>query len=584
MKATKEERLVAELVSGEFDVATFVENFDVLVNVAGSAKHLKALVLKLAVGGALLATTDETADSLLSELQRERFRLAKNGVRIGEDSAPVTVDEVPYTIPPGWRWVRLRDFGGFLGGGTPAKSNAAFWSGPLPWVSPKDMKRPYIDDAEDHISTAAVAGSAVKLIPAHSILYVVRGMILAHSFPVAIATREVTINQDMKALVLAIPALSEFVLRSCQAARTRVLAKVERSSHGTCRLESEVVETLPIALPPLAEQKRIVARVDQLTALIDDLEATQTKKREVSARCTEASLDALTTAEGPEEFDAAWKRVAENWETLVANVEAVPLARRAILGLAFSGRLVRQIDSDEHAELIVERSQAKLSVIRSSRREARADVPSQIAPPLPSGWVACPWKLLGTSQNGRAFPSGDYSEQGIRLLRPGNLHVSGDVRWTAENTRYLPEHYAQEFPEFVVGSGELIMNLTAQSLKDDFLGRVCMTGARERCLLNQRQARLVPFEVDPHYLLWFSRSPFFRSFVDGLNKGTLIQHMFTSQLAEALVFVPPLLEQKRIVAKVEQLMKLCDDLEAKLRRAEDRASKLVEAVVQEMVA
>ena len=135
-----------------------------------------------------------------------------------------------------------------------------------------------------------------------------------------------------------------------------------------------------------------------------------------------------------------------------------------------------------------------------------------------------------------------------------------------------------------MGPGELIMNLTAQSLKDDFLGRVCVTLPGERCLLNQRQARLWTFGLDHRYLFWFFRMPFFRSYVDGLNKGTLIQHMFTSQLDEALVIIPPLAEQKRIVVKVEQLMKLCDALEAALRRSEDRAAKLAEALVQEMVA
>lgn len=210
--------------------------------------------------GRLSAHHGEDADSLVAELeQRKRGNLGVKGLRVGAGALPVSPGERPYEIPSGWRWVRLRDLGGFAGGGTPAKSNASFWKGPIPWVSPKDMKRPYVDNAEDHISTEAVEGSAVKLIPSGSVLYVVRGMILAHSFPVAITTREVTVNQDMKALVLAMPELRGFVLRSLQAARRRVLGLVERSSHGTCRLDSEAVENLPLALPPLAEQERIVA-------------------------------------------------------------------------------------------------------------------------------------------------------------------------------------------------------------------------------------------------------------------------------------------------------------------------------------
>src|SRR5439155_1336038 len=82
-------------------------------------------------------------------------------------------------------------------------------------------------------------------------------------------------------------------------------------------------------------------------------------------------------------------------------------------------------------------------------------------------------------QNGRAFPSRDYSKEGVKLLRPGNLHASGRVLWADENTRRLPLRYEEEFPSYVVGPHALVMNLTAQSLKDEFLGRVCLTGPDE---------------------------------------------------------------------------------------------------------
>ncbi len=128
------------------------------------------------------------------------------------------------------------------------------------------------------------------------------------------------------------------------------------------------------------------------------------------------------------------------------------------------------------------------------------------------------------------------------------------------------------------------MNLTAQSLKDEFLGRVCLNGAGEPCLLNQRIARLTPFCMHPRFVFWFFRSPYFRRYVDGLNQGTLIQHMFTSQVDDAIIFVPPLEEQTAITEKVDALMKLCDALEAKLRQRDALAAKLAEAVVAELVA
>lgn len=233
-------------------------------------KKLREMILVLACRGVLVAQRemDGTADTLIATLAAKR---RKGEDRSGLDSVPMS--ERPYPIPSSWRWIRFGDLGSFVGGGTPSKSNTEFWNGTIPWVSPKDMKRAYIDDAEDHISAAAVEGSAVKMIPARSLLFVVRGMILAHSFPSALCMRQVTINQDMKALVFAIPEMDEFVLRATWAARARVLEKVERSSHGTCRLDTADVARLPVAVPPVAEQKRIVAKVDQLMALCDALEA-----------------------------------------------------------------------------------------------------------------------------------------------------------------------------------------------------------------------------------------------------------------------------------------------------------------------
>src|SRR5205823_9569536 len=132
----------------------------------------------------------------------------------------------------------------------------------------------------------------------------------------------------------------------------------------------------------------------------------------------------------------------------------------------------------------------------------------------------------------------DYQDSGIRLLRPGNLYGNGSVGWTERNTRLMPDRYADESADLVVGSGELVINLTAQSLKDDFLGRVCITSEGERCLLNQRLARLTPVVILPRFMLWVFKSVHFRQFVVGLNTGSLIQHMFTSQLQDFLFPLP----------------------------------------------
>jgi type I restriction enzyme, S subunit len=171
---------------------------------------------------------------------------------------------------------------------------------------------------------------------------------------------------------------------------------------------------------------------------------------------------------------------------------------------------------------------------------------------LRSGWVWRRWKDVGTSQNGKAFPSAEYSNKGIRLLRPGNLGPDGKLYWTHAATRHLPVQYRQANQNLLLGEGDVVMNLTAQSLKDDFLGRVCIVRSGDEALLNQRLARLRSEILVPEYTLTIFRSPMFRSYVKSLNKGSLIQHMFTRQIAEFWLPVPPVGDQLRCAATADR--------------------------------
>jgi len=185
--------------------------------------------------------------------------------------------ERPFEIPNNWNWARLHTLGKLKGGGTPSKACDDYWNGDIPWVSPKDMKVDYLAETQMSISAAAIANSAANLIEASSVLFVVRGMILAHSFPVALTRVALAINQDMKALVLKKPEMAEYVLRVLKGLKPEMLRRVQRSSHGTCRLEGSDYSDFLIPIPPLAEQCRIVAKVDELMALCDRLEESLTK-------------------------------------------------------------------------------------------------------------------------------------------------------------------------------------------------------------------------------------------------------------------------------------------------------------------
>jgi type I restriction enzyme S subunit len=237
---------------------------------------VRQTILNLAIRGRLISQdrNDEPAARFLGDRQLVR------------DSATD-----PWKLPSGWAWSSFGLIGETLGGGTPSKGNPEFWKGSIPWVSPKDMKVDEINDAQDHISPTAVEQSAVRLISKGSLLMVVRGMILAHSFPTAINTVPVTINQDMKAIVPFRADLIRFLLLLTKGLKPEVLRLVLRSTHGTCKLLTDDLFSMPIPIPPLAEQRRIVDKVNELMALCDRLGKQLNTAQTESRHLLEAILD-----------------------------------------------------------------------------------------------------------------------------------------------------------------------------------------------------------------------------------------------------------------------------------------------------
>jgi len=151
----------------------------------------------------------------------------------------------------------------FRGGGTPSKEVARYWDGDIPWVSPKDVKSEIVADSLDHISIEAIENSATSLIPPGSILVVVRSGILARIVPLAITGRELTINQDLKALVPKAGGVdSRYLYYFLQEKMDCLLSRVTRGA-TVHRISTGDIKSLQIDIPPIAEQKRIVAILDE---------------------------------------------------------------------------------------------------------------------------------------------------------------------------------------------------------------------------------------------------------------------------------------------------------------------------------
>ena len=163
------------------------------------------------------------------------------------------------------RMVSLGDVVEVKGGGTPSKRNPAFYTGDIPWVTPKDMKVWAISDAIDKITPDAIRSSATTLVPANSILLVNRSGILKHTLPVAITRRAVAINQDMKALICSDLVDPDYLAHLVKGAEPTILSWVRATTADNFPIQN--LKDLEIPLPPLEEQKRIAAILDQADAL-----------------------------------------------------------------------------------------------------------------------------------------------------------------------------------------------------------------------------------------------------------------------------------------------------------------------------
>lgn len=192
----------------------------------------------------------------------------------------------------------LRQLCRFLSGGTPSKGTPAFWQGPIPWVSPKDMKSHVLSDAKDHISQAAVDQSATCIAPVGAVLVLVRGMGLAKGLPVCLLSAPCAFNQDIKALVPSERLHPEYLAWSLRAAAPILLAQRDIVTHGTLKLDTDLLESLEIATPPLTEQRRIAERLHAQMDAVERARRASEEQRRAIEHLSAALLREAFAAEG----------------------------------------------------------------------------------------------------------------------------------------------------------------------------------------------------------------------------------------------------------------------------------------------
>ena len=354
---------------------------------------------------------------------------------------------------------------------------------------------------------------------------------------------------------------------------------------GTANVSLTVakISGVPIPLIPISAQRKI----EELMALCDRLEARQADAGSAHAQLVQALLDSLTQARDAEDFAQSWQRLAEHFHTLFTTESSIDALKQTLLQLAVMGKLVPQDPSDEPASELLKRiADEKARLIaegKIKKQRVKAEVTEEEKPfEIPSAWE---WVRLGeviSLTSGKGFKAEEYSLRGARLFQIANVSL-GHTKWEIEN--FLPENYINEYPELVLNAGDVLIALNRPLLNGRM--KVCIISEEDLpAILYQRVGRFSFYNssVESRYFYYYLQSHLFIGKLNESLQGSDQPFINQSQVVEFLFSWPPLAEQHRIVAKVDQLMALCEQLKARLNQARQVHEQLAGALVEQAVA
>ncbi len=545
--------------------------YDQVAGAEDAIPRLRRFVLDLAVRGKLVAqdASDEPAAELLKRIAKEKAQLVKAG-EIKEAKPFAMADVTLMPVPQGWQVVPLGEvINRHVGGGTPSKNDHSYWGGDIRWASVKDVgKAKYVDDTIDRITQKGLESSSSNLVPAGNLIVVTRmglGQLSINRVPVAI-------NQDLRALFLSPFVDIDFVYNFF------LTYGMEGTGLTVKGIKIEELLGIPFPLPPLAEQRRIVGRVEELMALCDQLQAARAGETAVRDRLTTATLSRLTAPDQPPEAAPQNARFAlQSLPTLTNHPAQIKTLRQTILNLAVRGKLVAQDPTDEPAAELLIKIEKEKACLTGKKRAPASPLAESAAQPfeLPQGWAWSPPEDISlkitdgehfrppTVPNGVYFLSAkDVRDEGVSLANP--LYVSKEIATKAR---------ARCDPEF----GDILIVSRGATC-----GRICRVNIHDEfCLLGSVILIKPSSFVVSSYLEFALRSPSSLAALVSASGATAQGAIYLRDLKKIAIPLPPLAEQHRIVVRVDALMALCDQLEASLTTATTTRSRLLEALLHE---
>ena len=544
--------------------------------------RLRRFVLDLAVRGKLVDQdpNDEPAAELLKRIAKEKTRLVKAGEIRKPRIIPILLgQDVPFPLPTNWHWSQIAEIG-VLGPRNAADDHVQSSFVPMPLIASGyglaieheirrwgEIKRGYTHFAEGDVGLAKITPCFEN--GKSAVFRNLTGGLGSGTTELHIV-RPLFVDPDYILIFLKCPHFIEAgILKMTGTA-------------GQKRVPIEYFASSPFPLPPLTEQHRIVAKVDELMALCDRLEVARTKREATRDRLAASSLARLDAPDpDPMVFRNHAAFALENLTPLTTRRDQIKALRQTILNLAVRGKLVVQDPKDEPASELLKRitkKKARLVKVRGIGREKPLPPISddQTELEIPNSWS---WCRLGSLSKFVTSGSRDwakyYSQEGAVFVRMGNLSKA-HYRLRLDQIQRVQLPSDQEGIRTRLETGDLLISITGDV---GMLGLI--TENFGEAYINQHIAMVRPVdEMKGCYLAELFRSPFAQNQFNAPQRG--IKNSFRlTDVTQFLVPLPPIDEQHRIVAKLDELMALCDRLETSLATADDTRCCLLGALLIE---
>ncbi|MFM7605379.1 MAG: restriction endonuclease subunit S [Prosthecobacter sp.] len=538
---------------------TFFEKFVLFADAPDAVSKMRELVLHLAVAGRLVAQepSDEPAEVFLK----------RTGLK-----STFSLDAADNSLPSSWIRVRFEDIAITAGGVTLGRKLGDRKTVTLPYLRVANVKRGEIDlgvikevtIADEEIERYALRENDLLMTEGGDWDKVGRAAIWKGEIPICLHQNHVFRSRMRSSEIL--PVWFEHYFNSPKG--RRYFESAAKQTTNLASINMRQVRACPVPLPPLAEQERIAAKVDELMALCDRLEAQQQERETRHAALARASLARFADAPTP-----------ANLHFLFHPSYAIPPAvlRKSILTLAFSGKLVPQDPEDETAEELLWKILGERERLVKARRIRRLKLPpvtEEDEPfPIPQTWI---WTRLGTIGDwgsGSTPPRGNHELYGgtITWLKSGELNDNQALVGSSETVTELALKscsFRQNSP------GDVLIAMYGATI-----GKLAILA--EHAVTNQAVCGCTPFAgVLNTFLFNYLRSR--RDAFHAASEGGAQPNISKLKIVNFPFPLPPLLEQRRIVAKLEHLMALVGMLETQLDASRATAANLLSAIVAEI--